>query len=160
MLCKVMLSILSNVRLKKKLSIENFYIKVAFSGANFGRIFGRKFRPMWPNIRFRPKLIFPLSVVHYSQHNKMKKGIWFLFHFLPRFHFWWHQNSTKKDEESCVWKPFLQWWSQTCQIQDGRLMLILACIIILIGANMIPMEFLSKNVAMAKSGLAFQKDMM
>ena len=40
--------------------------KCSFLCAISGRIFGRKFRPMWPNIRFRPKLGFPLSVVHYS----------------------------------------------------------------------------------------------
>ena len=36
-------------------------------GTIFGRIFGRNFRPMWPNIRFRPKLGFPVSVVHVIQ---------------------------------------------------------------------------------------------
>ena len=41
------------------------YKKTFFSRAIFGRIFGRKFRPTWPNIRFRPKLPLPLSVVHY-----------------------------------------------------------------------------------------------
>ena len=35
-------------------------------GTIFGRIFGRKFRPMRPNIRFRPKLDFSVSVVHYK----------------------------------------------------------------------------------------------
>ena len=49
----------------KVIFCKNLHTSCLNIWTNFGRIFGRKFRPMWPNIRFRPKLVFPLSVVHY-----------------------------------------------------------------------------------------------
>ena len=54
----------SNVLQKAELLFAKLAKKIGFIGVYFGRIFGRKFRPMWPNIRFRPKLDFSLSVVH------------------------------------------------------------------------------------------------
>ena len=76
------------IQVKLSSMVEFYRIFFSFLSSNFGRIFGRKFRPLWPNIRFRPKLGFPLSVVHYSCSRALWSSRWLLFlkHLLQMSH--------------------------------------------------------------------------